>query len=275
MGREYRILSQAQRRVPAAPEPLAYCEDAAVLGAPFYLMERAARRHPPQSAPDGARPHAGARSRTLSRVVRRRPRDLHAVDYRAAGLGDFGKPDGLRRAPGDRLDQALRTTRRPTTSRRWIEVARVARRAHPARRAAPALIHNDYKFDNMVLDPDDLTRIIGVLDWEMSTIGDPLMDLGTALGYWVDADDPEPAKAFAFGPTTMPGSLTRRELAERYGAKTGRDVSNMVFYYVFALFKTAVIVQQIYYRYAKGLTKDERFAGSSSACACWPSAPAK
>src|SRR5262249_50329246 len=122
------------------------------------------------------------------------------------------------------------------------------------------LIHNDYKFDNLVLDPKDVTHIIGVLDWEMSTIGDPLMDLGTALGYWVEPGDPDEVKMMSFGPTMLPGSMTRSELADRYAEKTGRDVSNMLFYVCFALFKTAVVLQQIYYRYKQGLTKDERFA---------------
>jgi aminoglycoside phosphotransferase (APT) family kinase protein len=111
-----------------------------------------------------------------------------------------------------------------------------------------------------VLAPDDPTRIIGVLDWEMSTLGDPLMDLGTTLGYWVEATDPDEIRTFAFGPTYLPGSMTRTELAARYGERTGRDVSNMLFYFCYALFKTSVVAQQIYYRYKQGLTKDERFA---------------
>jgi aminoglycoside phosphotransferase (APT) family kinase protein len=123
-----------------------------------------------------------------------------------------------------------------------------------------ALIHNDYKYDNVVLDPHDLTRIIGVLDWEMCTIGDPLTDLGSALAYWVDASDPPEVLETRWGPTAYPGSLTRAQLVQRYTLKTGRDVSEMVFYLVFARFKIAVIVQQIYYRYHQGLTHDERFA---------------
>src|SRR5712692_8082348 len=125
---------------------------------------------------------------------------------------------------------------------------------------AAALIHNDYKYDNVVLDPKDITRIIGVLDWEMCTIGDPLTDLGSALAYWVDRDDPEDMQRTRWGPTTYPGSMTRAELVHLYAQKTGRDVSNILFYLVFARFKIAVIIQQIYYRYHQGLTKDERFA---------------
>jgi len=128
------------------------------------------------------------------------------------------------------------------------------------RETSYALIHNDYKYDNVVLDSTDLTKIVGVLDWEMCTIGDPLTDLGTALAYWVDPQDPEELQRIRWGPTTLPGTLTRAELVGRYAQTTGRDVANMVFYRVLALFKVAVIIQQIYYRYHQGLTKDPRFA---------------
>jgi aminoglycoside phosphotransferase (APT) family kinase protein len=111
-----------------------------------------------------------------------------------------------------------------------------------------------------VLDPTDITRIVGVLDWEMCTVGDPLTDLGTALAYWVDPEDPEELQNIRWGPTTLPGTLTRTELVRRYAQTTGRDVSNVVFYRVLALFKVTVIIQQIYYRYHQGLTRDARFA---------------
>jgi aminoglycoside phosphotransferase (APT) family kinase protein len=112
----------------------------------------------------------------------------------------------------------------------------------------------------MVLDSADITQIKAVLDWEMCTLGDPLTDLGTALAYWIDPDDPPEMQMMRWGPTNIPGSLTREQLAQRYAQKTGRDLSNIVFYYVFAIFKVAVIIQQIYYRYHQGITKDERFA---------------
>src|SRR5262249_22272024 len=123
------------------------------------------------------------------------------------------------------------------------------------------LIHNDFKFDNLVLDAGDWTRVVGVLDWEMSTIGDPLMDLGTALSYWTQADDPEELQQFRFGPTTVPGMPSRRELAARYFALADRAVEDLRFHYVFALFKNVGVAQQIYARWKAGLTRDERFAG--------------
>jgi aminoglycoside phosphotransferase (APT) family kinase protein len=124
-----------------------------------------------------------------------------------------------------------------------------------------SLIHNDYKYDNLILDLNDPARIIAVLDWEMATIGDPLMDLGTTLGYWVDPDDPDELQSSKFCLTTLPGNLSRQQLAERYAEKSGRDLSHLLFYYVYALFKIAVIVQQIYRRYKQGISHDERFAG--------------
>jgi aminoglycoside phosphotransferase (APT) family kinase protein len=112
----------------------------------------------------------------------------------------------------------------------------------------------------LVLAQDDLGKIMGVLDWEMSTVGDPLMDLGVALGYWVEGTDPDEVRSFAFGPTMIPGSFTRREIVERYAQKSGRDTSRILFYYVFSLFKSAGVAQQIYWRFKMGHTKDERFA---------------
>jgi aminoglycoside phosphotransferase (APT) family kinase protein len=123
-----------------------------------------------------------------------------------------------------------------------------------------ALIHNDYKYDNVVLDPADATKIIGVLDWEMCTLGDPLTDLGTALAYWTDPQDPEELREIRPAPTTLPGTLGRAQLVERYASITGLDPGDMTFYLAFARLKVAIIIQQIYYRYAQGLTQDERFA---------------
>ena len=123
-----------------------------------------------------------------------------------------------------------------------------------------ALLHNDYKYDNVVLDSNEPTRIIGLLDWEMCTLGDPLADLGTALAYWVDANDPPELQARTWGPTAYPGSFTRGEVVRHYGRKSGLDVSRIDFYLAFARFKLAVIVQQIYFRYYQGLTQDKRFA---------------
>jgi aminoglycoside phosphotransferase (APT) family kinase protein len=183
---------------------------------------------------------------------------LHALDYVAIGLADLGKPQGyLGRQVRGWIDRyyGSQTHDLPEVNRisTWLK-------EHMPATSAAALIHNDYKYDNIVLDPADVTRIVGVLDWEMATIGDPLTDLGTTLAYWADPQDPDELQKIRWCPSTYAGSLTRAQLVERYARATGHNVSNMVFYLAFARFKVAVIVQQIYYRYHEGLTKDPRFA---------------
>jgi len=183
---------------------------------------------------------------------------LHGLDYTAIGLAELGKPQGYLDRQVEGWIERYHGSR--THDLPEVEKVSVWLKEHKPRESACALIHNDYKYDNVVLDPADITRIVGVLDWEMCTIGDPLTDLGTALAYWIDPQDPEELKRIRWGPTTLPGTLTRTQLVERYALTTGRDVSQMVFYRVLALFKVAVIIQQIYYRYHHGLTKDARFA---------------
>ncbi len=123
-----------------------------------------------------------------------------------------------------------------------------------------SLIHNDYKFDNIMLNPDDLTEITAVLDWEMTTIGEPLMDLGSTLGYWMSKEVGEEMMSMPFNPKVLMENISRRELVEMYAQKSGRNVENILFYYVFGTFKLAVIAQQIYFRFHKGFTNDKRFA---------------
>jgi aminoglycoside phosphotransferase (APT) family kinase protein len=183
---------------------------------------------------------------------------LHAVDYHAAGLADLGKPQGY-------VERQVRGWTERYAGSKTDDIESVEQVAAWLAERMPAdnpasLIHNDYKLDNVVLDPQEPPRIIGVLDWEMSTLGDPLMDLGTTLSYWVEAEDSPQMQVVRWGPTALPGAMTRAELAARYAEQSGRDVSGVLFYYCFGLFKTAVVIQQIYYRYKQGLTKDERFA---------------
>ena len=257
MGREFRVLSKLHAVYPQAPEVLLYCEDISVLGAPFYLMKPIhgviIRRNPPESLN-----FTTEIARHLSESFVDNLARLHGLDYQSVGLGDLGKPEGY-------LERQVRGwTERYYGSRthEFSEVERIVSwmQAHLPSTSGPTLVHNDYKYDNLVLDPSDIAKIIGLLDWEMCTIGDPLTDLGTALAYWIDADDTEPLQKMRWGPTTHSGSMTRAQLVERYAEKTGRNVSHMDFYLVFARFKVAVIVQQIYYRYHQGLTKDERFS---------------
>lgn len=257
MSREYRVLSKLHLVYPQAPKALLYCDYPSVLGSPFYLMERVPgiilRRDPPEgmvTTADTARQLSEAFIDNLAR--------LHGLDYTTIGLADLGKPRGyldrqvegwIARYHGSRTHDLPEVESISV----WLNECRPRETSH-------SLIHNDYKYDNIVLDPIDITTIVGVLDWEMCTIGDPLTDLGTALAYWVDPQDPQELQRIRWGPTTLPGTLTRAELVRRYAQTTGRDVSNMVFYRVLALFKVAVIIQQIYYRYHLGLTRDARFA---------------
>jgi len=256
MHREYQVLSRLHTTYPA-PTPLFYCSDESIIGAPFYVMDRVRgiilRRNlptgfdlPPETA------------RRLSESFVDNLATLHDLDYDALGLGDLGKPaEYLERQVKGWIERyhGSKTHELPE-----IEALSSWLRDHMPHQNGATLVHNDYKYDNIVLDGADITQIRAVLDWEMCTLGDPLSDLGTALAYWINADDPAEMQAVRWGPTSIPGSLTRRQLARRYAEKTGRDLSAIVFYYVFALFKVAVIIQQIYYRYFHGLTKDQRFA---------------
>jgi aminoglycoside phosphotransferase (APT) family kinase protein len=257
MGREFRILSRLQGVYDRIPKPLVYCEDESVLGAPFYVMERVTgvilRAQPPLGL--ALTPEL---MRRLSESFIDNLVAIHAVDCGAAGLGDLGRPEGYVSRQVEGWSKRYVNARTDDI----VEMEKLAAWLHEHRpgEAGACLIHNDYKYDNLVLDPDDPARILATLDWEMSTLGEPLMDLGSTLGYWVDADDPPEWRRQAFGVTTLPGNLNREQLVERYAVLSGRAVANPVLYYAYGLFKIAVIVQQIYARYRQGLTKDERFA---------------
>lgn len=257
MGREYKILSGLINVYPKVPRPLLYCRDESVIGAPFYVMTRLTGVILRPQMPDDMTPSPGLMGDIASAFVDNLLM-LHAVDIEAAGLADLGRPEGYitRQIDGwHKRYRAAQTDDVPDLERAAAWLAE----KQPAE-SAVGLIHNDYKYDNLVLDPDDWSSIIGVLDWEMATVGDPLMDLGTSLGYWVEAGDPVEIQALRLSPTNLPGNPTREELVELYAHRSGRELSDPVFYYVYGLFKLAVIVQQIYTRYKRGDTRDPRFA---------------
>ncbi len=256
MGREFRVLSLLREaRYGKIPAPVAYCEAESVLGCPFYVMERVAgvilRA---QSAPK-----MGLSAQTmhhLSTALVDTLVELHALSVEP-NLNQLGKPDGYvqRQVAGwHKRYLAAQTDEVPAMT----ELALYLADNMPPQNPDITLLHNDFKYDNVVLS-DDLTQIRAVLDWEMCTIGDPLMDVGTSLSYWAEAGDDPFRKSFNL--TWLPGNVTRREFADRYASQSGRDLSNILYYYVFGLFKNAVVIQQIYGRYKQGLTKDERFAG--------------
>lgn len=255
MQREYRILRALVDVYPKVPRPLLYCDDPSVIGAPFYVMARVPgvilRTQPPRGMTLGPELMRAVSEALVDTLV-----ELHAVDYVAAGLGDLGRPEGYvaRQVHGwiGRYQNA-RTDDLPDmeATAAWLV-------AHQPPDGGATLIHNDFKYDNLVLDPQDPTRVLAVLDWEMATIGDPLMDLGTTLAYWIEAGDAPELQML--GMTSLPGNLTRHEVIDRYAARSGRDVGDIKFYYVFGLFKVGVIGQQIYDRYKRGFTQDPRFA---------------
>jgi aminoglycoside phosphotransferase (APT) family kinase protein len=258
MGREYRILSRLKTVYPKVPLASLYCEDESVIGAPFYVMERVKgiilRAQPPKDLV-----LAPALMRAISNAFVDNLVEIHGVAFEAAGLGDLGQPNGYvaRQIEGwTKRYYHARTDEVPAFER----LADWLRENRPPDSAGSVLIHNDYKFDNIVLSPEDPRQIVATLDWEMATIGDPLMDLGTTLAYWVDADDPEIWQRYGFGVTKLPGSFTRSQLLHEYALRAGCEIQYPVFYYVYGLLKIAVIVQQIYFRYRQGFTKDPRFA---------------
>ncbi len=257
MSREYRLLSALHPAGVPVPQPLAYCDDDSVLGAPFYLMQLVDGVILRQSVPDGLHFDEHVADR-LSHAFVQRLADLHALDLSALGLNDLGKPHGYvaRQVSGwTRRWEAAKTSE----VKAMDDIADWIAQHQPPEQGA-SLLHNDFKYDNLVLDPADLPRIRAILDWEMATIGCPLMDLGTSLAYWVEADDPPLLRALGLGVTATTGSYTRRQLVAAYEAASGHDVEGPVFYYAYGLFKLAVVAQQIFARHVAGLTNDARFA---------------
>ena len=257
MARECRILAAVHPVFPLAPKPYVLCEDASVIGASFYLMER---RHglvvrydePPELADQPV-----ARRRVSEAMVDALA-DLHAVDINAHGLAALGKPAGFveRQVRGwSERWKGSQTNEQPEMDllARWL-VDRL-----PPDASRPTLLHGDFKLDNVMLDALDVGRLVAVFDLEMSTVGDPLVDLGILLAYWIHTVPASQVDALT-SVTHRPGWFTRAEMLERYAARTGSDLTKIEFYEVFAVFKLAVVLQQIFYRYHRGQTDDARFA---------------
>lgn len=259
MGREFRVLSLLTGHYDKIPNPVVYCETPDVLGVPFYIMTRvqgiilrASMAPTLNLAPE--------RMRQLSEVLVDNLVAIHALDIEATGLNQLGKPAGYVQRQVEGWIKRYRTAETDKisamdTTGNWLQ------ENYPPEQAA-AFLHNDYKFDNVLLELDKTTGepmplIKGVLDWEMATVGDPLMDVGATLAYWSEAGDSPAYRNFNL--TWLPGNLTRQEVIARYAEKSGRDVSDILFYYVFGLYKNAVIAQQIYARWKQGHSQDARF----------------
>ena len=261
MGREYRVLSVLHRAFAAAPRAYVYCEDRSVIGVPFFVMERrrgtVVRREVPAQFGGGADRDA---NRKLSEAVIDTLAAFHAVDPKTAGLETLGKPEGyLQRQVKGWTDRWERARTKDVAAApeviRWLN-------EHMPPSPPPTLVHNDWRLDNMAVAEDDPGRCVAVYDWDMCTVGDPFTDVGTLLSSWFE--EGEQYAFLASMPSRVPGFMTRRQAIERYAAKSGRDVSRMPYYYVFGLFKMAGVVQQLYYRWHKGQTRDDRMAGGEA-----------
>jgi aminoglycoside phosphotransferase (APT) family kinase protein len=258
MAREFRIQQALAPHYPYVPRMVGRCQDERILGSDFYVMERLQGTILRGRVPRGMTLSA-AQARALCESAIDRLVELHRIEPAAAGLSDMG------RGPGYVCRQVEGWSRRYRDARTWNvpsfeRVMRWLAERQPDDLAG-CVIHGDFRLDNLVLAPDDPTRIVGVLDWEMATIGDPLMDLGGALAYWVQADDDFAMQALRRQPTHLPGMLSRREARERYAAGTGSEISESAwaFYEVFGLFRLAVIIQQIYRRYHLRDTRNPAF----------------
>ena len=252
MIREFRVLQALEKAgYTKMPHPISACEDETILGAPFFLMEKVdgmiIRNRPPVEA-------SSSFFRSLSQSALDVLIDLHSLELDSSGLGALGKPEGyaLRQVQG----WAERFQKAKTSEVPMIEEAFEWLMASLPATSDVSFIHNDFKYDNLVISTSG--EVQAVLDWEMATVGDPLMDLGTTLAYWAEAEDEDILKMFNL--SYVPGNFTRREVIDYYASKTGRNVSEMVFYYVFGLCKVATIAQQIYQRYSLGYSKDPRFS---------------
>ncbi len=255
MQREFRVQNRLRPVYPYVPNVLALCTDPAVLGSDFYVMERIDGIILRGDLPDGVTlSEADVRSlalRTFDRLI-----ELHEVDAEAAGLGDLGKGAGYVQRQVSGWNDRYRRARTPDVPAAEEVMTWLA--AHQPDDVRICVIHNDFRFDNVVLDGDTLD-VVGVLDWEMATLGDPLMDLAGSLAYWTQADDDETAQLMRKQPSHLPGMPTRHELVDHYCARTGLSVPDWTFYEVFGAFRLAVIMQQIYYRFHAGQTHNPAF----------------
>jgi len=257
MKREHDVLTALHGTCRYCPRPLLYCEDEAIIGSPFYVMERIegiiVRRNFPTEL--GFSP--GDIRSVFDRVVGVHA-EIHAIDVHEVGLADFGKPQGYVERQVSGWSRRYRRARTPNVPdceniMAWLESNR------PPDSGRGCIIHNDFRLDNVVLDPENPLDVVGVLDWEMATLGDPLMDLGASLAYWVEKTDPQAFQDIRMMPTNVDGAPTRAEVIARYQRVSGLEFDDFSFYSCYGLFRLAGIVQQIYYRFHHGQTEDPRF----------------
>ena len=254
IDREYRVMRALHGTDVPVPRMLAYCEDASIVGTPFYLMDfLQGRVFMDPALPDSTPAERGAIYREMGRVIAA----LHSVDPVAVGLADYGRTGQYVQRQIDRWSRQCRALTVPLDDDMRKLMDWLPTQVPPGDETT--LVHGDYRLDNLVWHRSE-AQIIGVLDWELTTLGDPLMDLGNTLAYWIEADDPAPVQLMRRQPSNAPGMLTRREFVDYYAERSGIQIDNYDFYYTYGLFRLAGIVQQIYYRYYHGQTADKRFA---------------
>ena len=256
MLREFTVLKNLKSQFDLVPKVYHFCGDKSIIGSTFYLMERVKGNI--------IRPNLSEENSPGKKIIREISKQmintlstLHNVDIKAANLTDLGKINGYNQRQVDGWIKRYYHSKTSTIDNMEF-VAKWLKNNIPMESKA-SIIHNDFKYDNIVLSKENFSRINAILDWEMATVGDPLMDLGTSLGYWVDNDDLPELKLFQLSATTLQGNPTREEFLHEYMLKSNTKIDNPIFYYVFGLFKIAVIAQQIFFRYKKGYTKDKRF----------------
>ncbi len=262
MSREYSVLAGlAQTDVPS-PRPIAFCDDPAVNEVPFYVMQHYDGHILAEEMPAGYATTPEERHALGIGMVRTLAK-LHAVDYNAVGLGQFGRPAGFVERQVRRWGQQHQAT----ITRPVPELDEVTQRLNNAlpESPAPTIVHGDYRLGNIIMDADEPGNVVAILDWEMSTLGDPLTDLGYTLLYWAEPGDPE--EFLAGGAlTAQPGFATRAELVDEYARASGRSVHDIDFYLCFAAYKLSIICEGIHYRYINGQTVGEGFEGYDERC---------
>lgn len=257
MNREYQVLEALKKAgYKKAPKPILLYDKGDSADSPLLVMEfvegTILRNTGKSQVSLNPQEFKTLSENTLDSLI-----ELHQLELNTSGLIQLGKPDGyVERQVIGWIERYFKS--------KTNELPEMEKVAEWLKSTIPTtenigFIHNDYKYDNLVLDSAQKTEIKAVLDWEMATVGDPLMDLGTSLAYWAQGDDPEILKMFNL--THLPGNMTRAEVIAYYQGKSKLDLGNMVFYYVFGLFKVGVIAQQIYKRFSQGFAKDPRFAG--------------
>lgn len=258
MLREANIMSALKPVYRYVPTVIATCSDPAIMDCDFYVMERLHGIIPRQNLPKDLTLSVEDTRRLCLNVIDKMI-ELHQIDYQQAGLASIAKGAGYVARQVTGWSERYRQAKTEDVGD-FENVMQWLHDKMPPQDLATCLIHNDFRFDNVVLNPENPTEVIGVLDWEMATLGDPLMDLGNTLAYWVQADDDAVFQSVRRQPTHLAGMLTRQEVIAYYGEKTGYRVDHFDFYAIFGLFRLAVIVQQIYYRYFHSQTTNPAFA---------------